>query len=223
MGEGDWPEDPSIRDSLRILKQRGSALFVVGELPATVHSRTCATMLGDGTEHRRLLVRAGGEFHAPMEGPTAHSDRTRVVEWNGAARSSVTATGAGGTPRPGLTSLADLWTAVGTSIEEHARGANSPGEFRACIDSVGTLLDEAERRDVFRFLHTFTGLCRSHSGLCHAHLALDRDTELVRLFEPLFDATVELQVRDGEAHQRWHLLEPEIATEWLPVSEVDSS
>ncbi|MFD1633816.1 hypothetical protein ACFSBJ_08730 [Haloplanus ruber] len=41
--------------------------------------------------------------------------------------------------------------------------------------------------------------------------------EVVRLFQPLFDATVELRVDGGDLDQRWHFRDRNLTSDWLPV------
>lgn len=92
-----------------------------------------------------------------------------------------------------------------------------PAELRVAFDCLPSLLSEYDRETVFRFLHVLGNNVRSVGGMGHFWLPQDRDAETTRLFEPLFDATVELRLDGHELTQRWHFRDTKISSEWLSV------
>jgi hypothetical protein len=61
------------------------------------------------------------------------------------------------------------------------------------------------------------GQARAVSGLVHFRLPRALDSELVRLFRPLFDATVELRIDAESLDQRWHFRDRDLTSDWLPL------
>ncbi|WP_424020091.1 DUF7504 family protein [Haloplanus ruber] len=73
------------------------------------------------------------------------------------------------------------------------------------------------RETAFRLVHAVVAQSRSAAGLTHVRLPRDVSAEVVRLFQPLFDATVELRVDGGDLDQRWHFRDRNLTSDWLPV------
>jgi hypothetical protein len=122
--------------------------------------------------------------------------------------------------------LGELGTAVEETVEsfEDESGGLSPAELRLCLDSVTPLVAEYEYRDVRRFLLRLTETVERVDGMAHYHMPAEYDSETVENVEPLFDAVVEVRRTDGEVgqedaevEQRWHLGEPDLTTDWLPL------
>lgn len=217
--------EPSLSEALRDLKREGSALLVVGNAPDTVHRRTCEGMFGGSSDHRRIALRTDGSCLDPA---TAEAGDTRLLRWAAAARGAVGAAGpgvpaAGPGPASGSAatdhdSLQSLTRATFDAVDA-ARPEAGPGDLRLGIDSLVPLLGCGDESAVFRFLHAVLGDVREADGIAHAHLPAPRDHRSVHTVEPLFDATVELGVRDGVARQRWHVADPPLSSEWIRLDD----
>lgn len=115
--------------------------------------------------------------------------------------------------------LRDLGTAVEETIEEFDAASEglSPAELRLCFDSIMPLVADHEGRDVRRFLLGLTETVERFDGMAHYHLPSDYGSETVDELEALFDAVVEVRHADGELEQRWHLRDPDLTTDWVPL------
>lgn len=169
--------------------------------PSGVSRNGAATHAGDGGRHGRgdgdRAVAAPATPETPSE--PAGGPRLRSV---------------GGAP-------GEVGTAVSEELErlETAAGGFAPAECRVGFDYLSGLR-AAHGDDVsFGFLYTLRGQVRSLDGLVHVRLLRPRDTEAVRTFEPLFDATLELRANGAGLEQRWHLDDGEIVSDWLAVSD----
>ena len=96
-------------------------------------------------------------------------------------------------------------------------GGLDAAEFRMAFDCLPTLLSAYGRETAFRFLHVVVAQARAVSGLVHFRLPRELDSELVRLFRPLFDATVELRIDGDGLDQRWHFRDRDLTSDWLPL------
>jgi hypothetical protein len=200
-------------DALAELKRRGSMLLLAGQGHGALEA-TCDQLLGatgPGDRRRLFVVTDPSPTHASPADPGA-----RTVSYEAATRSAAAApTGdASVSDRHVEGDLGDLQSAVTDVIEGIDRevGGLDPAELRICIDSADSLLAASERERFFRFVHALTGVVRGVNAMCHVHLPVAFDAEEVQLLTPLFDAVIE--TRTG-GHQRWHLREPELTTDWL--------
>lgn len=230
------------------LKGRGSTLLVVGSVPEEMYARMSAKMLGDGdaSNRRRLVVTPAGASRRDtrLEGVSRRTPEwARIIEYETRARSSAAAvksgTSAVSSPasptnddgdadagvRDPLANVVDgeiteLGAEIAKTIAQFDGIASglAPAELRVAFDCLPSLLSEYDRRTVFRFLHVLGNNVRSVGGMGHFWLPQDRETEVVRLLEPLFDATVELRLDGHELAQRWHFRDAEISSEWLSVA-----
>ena len=237
----------SFAHALDTLKQRGSALLVVGSVPDETYARASMRMLGDPTAdppRRRLLVVP--EFDRQrVESRLNGSDDlapewTRVVVHDSTARSAAAVepvadsespvttaepTAAGVLPATRTVEVVDgeltsLGTTVSTVIAEFDRAANGlePAELRLAFDCLPSLLTEYDEETVFRFLHPLIYHVRRVSGMSHFWLPRDRTTDTARVLEPLFDAVVELRIDRGTVKQRWHFRDVDLVSDWLPIA-----
>lgn len=215
--------------ALSDLRQQGSALLVVGHVPCDIHGKACSRMLGDPESgpRRRLFVatdRDPADFDDRIpDAAGIGADTTRIlapaVDGRSAAPHDPPAETAIPVTRLDDASLSALGRAITGAIMEFDDLADglAPAELRLCFDSLSPLVDAYDRETVFRFLHPLTHLVRRKHGIAHFHLPVERDAELVRLLEPLFDAIVELRVPNGNPQQRWHLPGRDLASNWLDV------
>ncbi|QCC47925.1 DUF7504 family protein [Halobellus limi] len=166
---------------------------------------------GDGD---RFGPGASPGYPSPTASPTPTSDSTSFDAYGGDPTpddATVTVEG----------SIVDLGVEIGTAIREFdaVAGDLDPGELRVAFDCVAALLSEYDRRTVFRFLHVLANDVRSVEGMGHVRVPEPIDSEVVRLFAPLFDAIVELRLDGREPQQRWHLRDADLTSEWLPVDD----
>lgn len=220
--------------ALAELKQRGSALLVVGTVPDEMYVRASRQMLGDpgaDQSRRRLLVYPEGSRQRAEErlrdtGPIT-PEYARLIAYAESARSAAASTATDSTPgRSSLPkehvvdgSLPDLGVAVSDVIEQFdttARGLG-PAELRVAFDCLPSLLSRYDVGEVFPFLHLLVTEVRGVDGMAHARLPRERRDETVRTLSPLFDAVIELCLERGALHQRWELRDSELVSDWLPV------
>jgi hypothetical protein len=232
-GDGMGPDDDgvSFAHALATLKEQGSALLVVGSVPEEMFADASATMLGDPSAdppRRRLVVAPGSNRSSAIRrlretGPLS-SEYARLVTRGEKARSAAAA----GRPLDQVAprthvidgSIHDLGTTIAEVIEEFDlfAGGLDAAEFRMAFDCLPTLLSVHGRETTFRFLHAMVAQARAVSGLVHFRLPRELDAEVVNLFRPLFDATVELRTGgDGSLDQRWHFRDRDLTSDWLPL------
>ena len=206
------------------LEERGSAVLVTSDGSRAVHTDACRRLLGAaaGAPRPRLLVSTNGSVDVDSRVPPgSHLDATRVVTTGSPRSAAARAESADDVAVEdiGDASLSDLGVAitigVDALVEEH--GPLDPAELRVGVDSLVPLLDAHGERAVFEFLVYATGYLRTVDALGHVHLPVDREAYVARLLAPLFDAVVEVRVRDGRPQQRWHLDDGAVSSRWLPV------
>jgi len=231
-GGGMGPDDDgvSFAHALATLKEQGSALLVVGSVPEEMFADASATMLGDPSAdppRRRLVVTSEPNGSQALErlretGPLS-SEYARLVTRGKEARSASAASQPldRARPRTHVTdgSISNLGITIAEVIEEFDlfAGGLDPAEFRMAFDCLPTLLSTYDREVVFRFVHAVVAQAREVSGLVHFRLPRELDTELVGLFRPLFDATVELRIDGDSLDQRWHFRDRDLTSDWLPL------
>lgn len=216
--------DRAFAAALQTLKQDGCSLLVVGSAPDSTYQTVCRQMLGDPTyaTRRRLFVATDRDVATACNllSTTVRQDPStvRVLAFKSGARSTTAQS-----PQPSSvpvdyvdgTTLTDLGVAISEAIAEFEALADlDPAELRVCVDSL-TPLVEHDRETLFRFLDLLNSRIRSVSGMGHVHLPVDRETELVHLLEPLFDAVVELRVKDSQPQQRWYITDADIQSGWI--------
>jgi hypothetical protein len=229
---------PELASALDGLKRRGSALLVVGSVPADVYRRASARMLGDG-DRRRLVVTGVSDCQdSRLEAvPRRTPEWTRIVEFEAPARSTAAAvctddstTSPAGPESPAESAPArdPLANRVDGDVVELGRevaktiaqfdsiaGGLSPAELRLAFDCLSVILAECDLETAFRFSHVLANHVRSVDGMAHFWLPRELDDEAVRVLEPLFDAVVELRLDGTELQQRWHFRDVDLTSEWL--------
>lgn len=226
-----------LREGLRTLRESGSFILVVGRVPTSVSANVCAEM-GGRTQTKQVLVETGCGCASTAHVGDPDVD-VRRVRWECASRGTTTASPTGdgssgdgpvGTSRPvtpgseaetgvestAVESVTELGDVVSREVASVADGER-PGSLRLCMDSPIPMVEAASERAVFRALHVLGTVVREHRGIGHVHLPMDRRAELVRVLEPLFDVTVELETFSDEARQRWYLHDEGLTSDWLPV------
>lgn len=233
-------ETESFVDALAALKRRGSALLVVGAVPEDAYHTASCAMLGDGDTtppRRRLVVVPGLHGHdvvprlretGPVSPGTtsvvACTDGARSVATNPGHTGSFQTHGGGVSPTAGLDAkttrvddrLGELGAAISRSIDEFDddAGGLGPAELRVAFDCLPSLTERFDDETLFRFLHLLTANVRAASGMLHVWLPKPRTARQVRLFEPLFDAVVELRVNGGLT-QRWEFRDSDVVSDWF--------
>lgn len=223
--DGGTMGSSAFAEALSRLKQRGSALLVVGNVAPEVHQLACRHFMGDPSMCRqRLFVTTDGfatDVQSSIVDRSQHENH--VIDYVTNCRST--------SERPDddstmvsyttATSSTALISEIINTIKSIERDVEplSPGELRVCIDSLSTVI-ESSNRDVPLRLVRYTALAtRRRNGMMHVHLPVARDSELASLFEPLVDAVVELRVADGTPQQRWHLTDAAIPSDWTNLNE----
>lgn len=208
-------ERADFAQTLATLKRDGSNILLVGAEAADGHTELCHRLLGepdDGSRYR-LFVTAGRE---PAAETTDEADgRTvRTIDY-----STLELTATDDAEPSGRTPLGTLGIEIVNALDTFQGDADGleSSQLRVCVDSLVALLEEHTAEKVFRLLHMTTSRVDNVRGMGHYHLPLERDHEAVHLFEPLFDAVVEVRVRDGAREQRWELRDRETPTDWHPV------
>lgn len=218
------PDSATFARSLTALKEQGSNLLVVGTAMEDAHAETCDRLLGEIAQpRRRLFVRTDGTNGCGLKpGHAIGHDNVRVVTQSTQTRSAA-AVASGNEPAPttqviesDVGALAEATIDAIEELEETA-GGFEPAELRVCFDSLLPLLADHDEEHVFRLLHLLTVRVRQVDGMGHYHLPIDPDDRRVKLLEPLFDAVIELQVRDGESKHCWRLLDHDVESGWLPL------
>jgi hypothetical protein len=215
---GGVPRSTTFAQALDELKREGSNLLLVGEATAGAHKAASDRLLGDEGELRRRLFVFTSDNDVCSGLPATETDaHTRVVAQQSAEPGELPA----GVERSTVNDemLSKLARATIDAIDEFEEEAGDlePGELRLCFDSITSLLRDHQAENVFRLLHLVTSRVRQVGGMGHFHLRLDRDSDHVRVLEPMFDAVVEIRVGDEGPQQRWHLRDREITSDWVPV------
>lgn len=222
----EYEEMTALVQELDELKQHGSNLLVVGSRMPAAHGVACRQFLGEAATQtrRRLFVLTEPCTPAPgqLSTETNGSDRCSVLRYETATRSGATATS-----QPSISvperhvegDLGSLGVAISEAISEFEATSSglTPSEVRLCFDSLTPLVSEYDTEPIFRFLHLLTHRVRSVDGMAHYHLTTDRSNRTVGLLEPLFDAVVELCLREDTLYQRWYLRDSGMTTGWLQL------
>ncbi|MWG33633.1 DUF7504 family protein [Halomarina oriensis] len=203
--------------ALAALKRHGSGLLVTGAAAQETHLAACRRLLGDaGDDRQRLVVLTDG---VPGVDDRTSDDAARVIDRRPATRGATAAASPTATDGPSdLVTLEREIVAAIESIEAEA-GSLDPAELRVCLDSLRTIVDGHDQREVEQFLAGVLDAVRAVDGMCHVHFPVERDSEATRRFADLFDATIEVQLpaSGGDVEQCWHLHDPDISTNWLPL------
>ena len=210
-------EQADFAQTLATLKQEGSNILLVGTELTAAHTELCHRLLGDaGDDSRYRLFVTDDREPVSETDHGATGERVRTIDY-----STLELAASDGDALSGRTPLGTLGIEVIEAVDAFEDDADGlePSQLRVCVDSLVQLLEEHTAEKVFRLLHMTTSRTVTAEGMGHYHLPLERDHEAVHLFEPLFDAVVEIRAReDGAAYeQRWELREGETATDWIPV------
>lgn len=230
-GTVDQSNEEEFAAYLNELKERGSTLLVVGELPTGCYDSFCSTMFGASTSRPRcrLTVTTGRsasvEPRVERDDPTSTSgiSARHIISTLGTRRAAAATAATTGndavTHVDDGTSLSELGITISREIQEFEdrRGELDPAELRVCFDSLRPLIEEYGEAAVFRFLHVLNGRIRGVSGMGHFHLQVDVDDPLVDTFEEIFDAVIELRRRNERLAQRWHVRKRDFTSDWINI------
>ncbi|WP_247000218.1 DUF7504 family protein [Halosolutus gelatinilyticus] len=202
--------------ALTTLKREGSNLLLVGADTADVHHAICHRLLGE-TSHGsryRLFVTNGDDRRVAHERDST-TETMRMIDYAALERAALDVPTASDRTPIGRLGI-EIIEAI-DDLEAVAHGLD-PAELRVCVDSLVPLLEEHAAETVFRLLQMTTSRVDRARGMGHYHLPLDRAHEAVVLFEPLFDAIVEVRSRGDSYEQQWDLRDRGLTTDWLPLS-----
>ncbi|MFC6905079.1 DUF7504 family protein [Halalkalicoccus tibetensis] len=223
-----YEETTALVQELDALKGRGSNLLVVGSRMPAAHEAACRQFLGEAAmeARRQLFVLADPCTPATERISGGEPGRSAVIRHDAASRSAAAMSGDAAVPNDTAVperriegDLGALGLAVSEAIAEFevTSGGLSPAELRLCFDSLTPLISEHDSETAFRFLHLLTRRVRTVDGMAHYHLTAERSNRTVALLEPLFDAVIELCLRDDELYQRWYLRDSGLTTGWLQL------
>ena len=219
---GGVPETTTFAQTLGSLKENGSNMLLVGSGETSAHEAACHRLLGK-TEHEsryRLFVVTGEQrCRCPaLETDDVVDGRRQVVTHGDPFELFADDVGAE-TASKRADPLGELGAAMIYAINEFDDDADGlePSDLRVCVDSLVPLLQQYPSERVFRFLHMTTAQIKRAHGMGHYHLPVPRDHDAVNLFEPLFDAVVELRDANGTPEQRWHLRERNTSSDWIRI------
>lgn len=222
-GDGDPLGEGTFVRRLRELKERGCAVLVTGDTTAAAHTDICRRLLGEGSDGRRhrVLVFTNGTFGLDDRLPDGGAGDTEVITTSTKRSATVESVPSAGFDTEELEgcSLTDLGLAIVDAFEriEEAHGPLDPAELRFGLDSLSPLLDAHGEEVLFEFLTILTRYLRAYEALGHVHLPVDREEYVAKLVAPLFQAVVEVRVRDMETEQRWHLDDGAVTSRWLSI------
>lgn len=211
--------------ALSRLKQRGSAILVVGNVAPEVHHLACRHFMGDPSMCRqRLFVTTDGsgtDVRSAIGDRSPHKDHVIDYMTNCRSTSGDLANDSMMMSHTTAKSPTGLVSEVISSIHSIERDVEplAAGELRVCVDSLSTIIESNERDVPLRIVRYTTIATRRRNGMVHIHLPVARDTELAALFEPLVDTVVELRVADGTPQQRWYLTDSAIMSDWTDLNE----
>ena len=223
--------DPTmaLKSGLSTLKSHGSNLLVVGAVGPDIHQRVCHRFLGDDTfaPRQRLFVLTGADQHTGIKQyltrPHSPTVSTWVINYSPDTRAASHDTSLDAeltiSAEVEPENFPELKTAVTNSIadiQDHKENL-SPAELRICVDSLLPLIDEHGREAVARLVYPVAQQIRAAQGMGHFHLPVTPELTIVKEFEPMFEATIELRMDQGLPQQRWHLRDLNMMSEWLPV------
>jgi len=205
------PESSSFAQELEALKRNGSNVLLVGEPAAASHGQVCSRFLGAGASPTHRIVVFTDRSRIPADRPA--QTQYLLLDPETSAPESTT--------EDGLTVHSTLGTLGRAFVDRIDRLESEteldPASLRVCVDSVADLLNAYDSEAVFRLVHVLSTRTRRSRGMGHYHLPISRESEAVRLFEPLFDAVVTLRSTDDAVEHRWHLRDSETATEWVSL------
>lgn len=227
-GGGPDPSNDEFAAYLSKLKERGSALLVVGELPRACYDSFCRDVLGDPAAgpRCRILVNTDDRSGSPTQsahGLAATDVPTRRIVATVSERGGAAAAAVGTADEPITYVDGDNLSKLGIEISEQIRaleaerGELNSAELRLCFDSLRPLIAAHGEEPVFRFLHVLIGRIQATAGMGHFHLQVEAGDELVATFADLFDAVIELAPHDDRLVQRWSVPERELTSGWISV------
>lgn len=94
-------------------------------------------------------------------------------------------------------------------------GSLGPGELRLGVATLGVILDTDGLSATRSFVRTLRQHMLAVRGMGHFHLPGSPDSETITVLYPLFDIHIELH--KSMPKHRWHLLETDYSTDWLPM------
>ncbi|EMA39116.1 DUF7504 family protein [Halobiforma nitratireducens] len=215
--------------TLETMKREGCNVLLVGSGAADCHAAVCRRLCGAaGPEPRRRLFVTDGETIPAAAAGTDGGARAAEAPTDGCANDPANATTI---QVDDGDSLGEIGIEVVEAIDdlEGDVGGFEPAELRLCTDVLAGLLRDHDTERVFRLLHVIVSRVDHVDGMGHYHLPLERDHDAVNLLEPLFDAVVELRVRDqsqagagsesgdaADCEQRWFLRDGG-TTDWISL------
>lgn len=225
----DTGDRESFTTTLMGLKRRGCCVLVTGQVDERVRAAQSRRLFGDSEKSRQRVLALTdatpdlGAQYLPERTTPAHSsvdtfdytDEVRNI--TGTVDPSFGPCSAEVTPEL-PESMAGLGARLYDSISEAVRNEQlRPGELRLGIATLCVLLDTDGLPATKAFIRTIRADILAARGMGHFHLPGEPDSETIAGLESLIDIHIELRESNGRAEHRWHLLETDHSTDWLPL------
>lgn len=226
--ESDGPagDDTTFASALDRLKREGCAILIVGASANEAHEAVCRRLLGDDLaddRHRLFVTDTSATYRGHGGACIDHDPAARIIDYDGTVTPESPSPSGSSAPGPTGSDRSTSLRSLGIDVVETIEGVRTEsdgleaGELRVCVDSVVSLLTEHDTESVFKLLHIVTTSITRVDGMGHFHLPVSSDHDAVNLLTPLFDAVIEVRVRDGRIQQRWELRDYDVESDWLEL------
>lgn len=215
---------------LATLKRKGCNVLVVNDPGGS--DAACERLLGGSDLDRRHVIvptttsvshvlerheprRTDPAYFGVVDASTATRNATQSVPSPDSGL-TVDAGSAWYTKAEDLSDADTLYRQIDEHVTRVSADADAPSEVRLCIESLDPFFDVMPEATLFRFIHAVTSRVRAERGLGHYHIAADVDPAAIATIEPLFDATIYVEMADdGTVRQRWQLHDSGQITDWF--------
>lgn len=100
---------------------------------------------------------------------------------------------------------------------EANNGELDPAELMVSFQKLSDLIDIHGQEGVFRLVHLLNHLFKERSAIALYHLPVERESGVVRQFEPLFDYVIDLRLENGNLEGRFPLRKGEETSQWVSL------
>lgn len=206
------------------------SLLVVGTVPDIRFGEVIQWVLGksDTPARKRVIVTSSGvnlhiESHLASTLEAQPPEDTQIISLRGKEETSPAEKDFTGHSIPTREIDAHKIDALGQEILqtvesfEAEHGELEPGELVVSFQQLSDLIDIHGQEAVFQLVHLLNHLFEERSGIALYHLPVERESGVVRQFEPLFDEVIELRLQNGDLEGRFSLGETDGSSEWVEL------
>lgn len=208
------------------LKHAGSLLLVTGNVAESVRARQARHLFGDqSVTHERVLVvtdttHAQASDYLP-DGVRFDGSDVHFIDYRVALRSEAfmeLETG-GEDARPVANGPVDISETIHETIERIRTQHDplAPGELRVGISTLSVLLDEYGVEATESFVRSIATPIHDVHGMGFCYLPVPADDPAIGSLKPAFDAHIELRIHSDGVDHRWHLLDNDLSSGWMPL------